>query len=354
MALTKARRAELESELLKTMDRLDALQVELKEQLAEHREQVKLHRKKLQDLRDILSGRAGEQVLMPGTETGEVKPAKASRAAPRTEAARETSAGLIQWKEPDEDGVVVGRHGRDTHKITPYSDGGFRYESPGGGGALPRGYKLEHAKAQCELRAEYREKDRARATLKRRSPKAISEREATPIPWTELEDAAHGGSIAQIGATEWRVLEVMPDRLVLESKSARERAWHKEGVYTAMAEVEAHVRASADMAALATQCGACGISADKPSPGCEECDHPAAAAPVPTMELAWREVDGTHRADGLDGEYQVLPGAGARLTWRASWVPKKGSSLQLASAVKLADAKAACQKHAAGKAVARG
>lgn len=93
-------------------------------------------------------------------------------------------------------------------------------------------------------------------------------------------------------------------------------------------------------------CLDCGVAAGKPSPGCDACDHPEAPAPGrPAGELAWQEVDGTHRAEAPGGEYQVLPGSGAQLTWRASWVPKQGPSKSVASSVKLADAKAACARH---------
>jgi hypothetical protein len=78
MPLSKVRRAELEAELLKTMDKLDQLRLDELQARREHREQLALHGKKLKELRDILSGREGEQTSIPGTETGAVKPRKAA------------------------------------------------------------------------------------------------------------------------------------------------------------------------------------------------------------------------------------------------------------------------------------
>ncbi len=93
-------------------------------------------------------------------------------------------------------------------------------------------------------------------------------------------------------------------------------------------------------------CLDCGVAAGKPSPGCEECDHgrtpPAKKA---ASELAWKEIEGTHRAELEGGEYSVLPGDRPTLDWRASWVPRKGSSKPLGGHVKLTEAKAACQRH---------
>jgi DNA-binding protein H-NS len=93
---TKARRVELEAELLKTMDRLDSLKVELREAQAENREQVKLHQEKLREIRDILSGRELEQTRIPGTETGPVKPPKLPKKSARP-AAPSPRGVITRW-----------------------------------------------------------------------------------------------------------------------------------------------------------------------------------------------------------------------------------------------------------------
>lgn len=377
MTITKARRAELEAELLQTMDRLDALKVELREAQSENREQVKLHQQKLLEIRGILSGREGDQVAIPGTETGLVKPPKRAPARKllpglgpdtcgnvgldnsrcqlaaghdgsheaagsnghrvtwvtkatsrpvraKAAAARQVVADAI---EKAVDGIVkrarageITRWAADARArkvpvfviemtglftkaevVAKYGDmcvfeKGKPCPQPLGkrpGDPKPKRKRTVYAPDDADIDVktglpthgpngtkcpksggDWRACPTCVAEVSRAKTTPVSETEVASIPWTELEDAAHGGSHAQIGGTEWRVLEVMPDRLVLESKSARERAWHKEGVFASMAKVEAAVRAKADMAALANQCGACGIAADQPSPGCLECDHP--------------------------------------------------------------------------------
>jgi len=98
----------------------------------------------------------------------------------------------------------------------------------------------------------------------------------------------------------------------------------------------------------AEDCLDCGVPANQPSPtGCEECDHgrtPPAKKAGPAS-LVWTEVEDTHRADGIGGEYSILPGAGAAFTWKPSWVPRSGPSHLLGSVAKLTDAKAACERH---------
>lgn len=372
MALSKTRRAELEAELLQTMDKLDALKVDLREQLQEHREQVKLHATKLKELRDILSGREGEQLLVPGTESGTVKPraalpAKGSgamgllnrkdlvdlavtarrnaglatptkpparprargeiirwcadqrarkvpnfvieqtglktkaaviakygegvtfemakptpqtladyRASGKTEKPKQPrlAAGcLIRWGEPDHAGVVSGRAGRDTYKITPYPDGGWRWECPGGGGASPKvaGDTLDDTKARCEDRAKSRARDVARALKAKPKPAPAAPR---PVAWTEGD----GTLQVVVGSITYRAQEITPTRWVLESKSERERAWHKESVLASQAECEKWLVERNDGITFAEKCLDCGVAADQPSPGCEECDHGKAVA----------------------------------------------------------------------------
>ncbi len=351
MSVSKARRAELEAELLKTMDRLDALKVELREALADHRDQVKLHATKLKDLRDILSGRESEQTSIPGTEAGAVKPPKARRAElepkkvrplvtpnsgpyrPKGEltrwaadararkvptfviemtglkakaqvvakygdmcvfekgkpcpmpigkrpgdlaakkparvakSARLAPGALIRWGEPDRDGVVVGRAGRDTYKITPYPDGGWRWECPGGGGASPKiaGETLADTKARCEDRAKSRAQDAARAAKSRAAEPAAPH----PISWTEGD----GTLQVVVGTTTYRAVEISSTRWVLESKSERERAWHKEIALDSQAECEAWIVRHHSGVTFAEACLNCGVLADQPSEGCLECQH---------------------------------------------------------------------------------
>lgn len=322
MALSKARRAELEQELLATMDRLDALKVELKELQAEHRQQASLHQKKLLEIRAILSGREGDQVVMPGTETGTVKPPKkAARAAPRAEAAREAPAWtppsrrgeIVRWaadaraKRPptfviEQTGLrtkkaIVAKYGENATfekgKPCPKPDG-QRKPTPSylRGDDRKKAKKAERCtRCRCEdaettmegqrvcWSCAYKVQEEAEAARKAQKASASSA-PAVEIPWVEAEGSQHGGQEAQIGSTTWRVLEITPTRWVLESKSQRERAWHKEGVFESLAAAEEEVRAKADMATLrkalaatSEPCGACGVAADQPSEGCTECLH---------------------------------------------------------------------------------
>lgn len=389
MSLTKARRAELEQELLATMDRVDALRLEHREAQRAAREELSRHEKKVRELRDLLSGREAEQTTIPGTETGTVKPRPA---APKKNAPGQTLAdpvatrrrshkfdsdnlaalcircnrpagehagsrcppkkkpqpqafvppsqrgmitrwaadararkvptfviemtglftkaevvakygdtcvfekgkpcpkaigerpsdlalqkakakqprlapgALIRWSEPDRDGAVVGKAGGKTYRITPYPDGGCRWETPDGGGASPKGEgRMEEAKAICESRA----KDIAQRAVSAMKTKAATPAGPRELSWTEGD----GTLQAVAGTTTYRVHEITPTRWVLESKSERERSWHKEDVLESLNACESWVMRRHPGTTFAEACLTCGTASDKPSDGCLDCQH---------------------------------------------------------------------------------
>jgi hypothetical protein len=98
---TKARRVELEAELLKTMDQRDQLKLDEIEARREHRAQLRLHEEKILELRGILSGRQHEQTRIPGTETGPVKPPKLPKKASKVAAAFGARGVITRWVADD-------------------------------------------------------------------------------------------------------------------------------------------------------------------------------------------------------------------------------------------------------------
>lgn len=343
MALSKARRAELEAELLKTMDRQDSLKEELREKLADHREQVKLHAHKLRELRDILSGREPEQTVLPGAEVGEVKPSKARRAELEAKATKPNAAG-ITWTAEDDD----SRTGRSRSQARVYRVSAVKVTATGKlnwGWNLP-GSSLHHggssgfdAASQAMAAAEkhelhcwprepkkeppivkknagpYRPKgeivrwaaDRLakrpptfvieqaglrtkkaivakygeNATFEKGkpTPRTASERApkkplpsgpiSGPVSWTEGD----GTLQVMVGSTTYRAAEITPTRWVLESKSERERAWHKEDVHASLNACESAVMKRHPGTTFAEVCLNCGVLADQPSKDCQECAH---------------------------------------------------------------------------------
>jgi hypothetical protein len=96
-----------------------------------------------------------------------------------------------------------------------------------------------------------------------------------PAPITGLVSWTEGDGTQQVmvGSTTYRAQEITPTRWVLESKSERERAWHKEAVLPSLAECEAWLMVRHDGVSFAEGCLNCGIAADQPSDGCTECQH---------------------------------------------------------------------------------
>ncbi len=372
MALSKTRRAELEAELLQVMDKLDALKVELREQLQDHRVQVKLYAEKLKSLRDILSGREGEQSVIAGCESGTVKP-------PAPRPAKPAAKKLLYGYGPDQCGnigldgtrcqLAVGHDGAHEaegsggHRITWRSgparpakkvEKSFVYPAPRPKGEIVRwradqaakrpplfviemtglktkkalvakyGFGVTFEKAKplptpaapppfkgaspkdgvntCRGCGKTRHRPGGALTtggycfschtkrsaavapakpkpdhLARHMAKREAEEKAVPesLAWTEGD----GTQQVVVGSMTYRAQEITPTRWVLESKSERERAWHKEeGCLPSLAACEAWVTKRRPGTTFAELCLDCGVAADKPSPDCTECDHAKEAA----------------------------------------------------------------------------
>lgn len=410
MSLTKARRAELEQELLATMDRVDALRLEHREAQRAAREELSRHEKKVRELRDLLSGREAEQTTIPGTETGTVKPRPAApkknapgqtladpvatrrrsnkfdgagldalclrccrpagehagarcppkkqptfaeggphrswkptrgeitrwvadaraRKVPtfvieqtgiRTKAGiiakygeraafekgkpcprdrdglqswerkpakakqpRLSPGGLIRWSEPTSAGVIVGKAGGKTYTITPYPDGGWKWDRPDGGGASPKGTSLDQVKGFCEGTARELATKAAQAVKPKRAARAGARMEDKP-QWEKL----NGEYIDQHPDTGL-VMAPGPDGAwELRGRQGNERVSTLIGpirdltralvcTYGELWAMAVKLAAAEPPRATAEEleeelCLDCGIAAGKPSKGCWECDH---------------------------------------------------------------------------------
>ena len=289
MALTKARRAELEAELLQTMDRQDALKAELREALAEHRDQVKLHAQKLREIRDLLSGREAEQTTIPGTETGTVKP--------RPAAPKKAEPALRPDRYPASD--------RPKGEIT-------RWIADERARRVPT-FVIEQTglKAKAQVIAKYG--DRAVFEKGKPCPKPAERRSnllagpLKPLPKAKAapKRATRRGALLT-AKPQWEKLngeyiDQHPDTglvLVPGPGDVWELRWRQgnERVSTLIGSIRSITRAlactygelhdlaekgaAADLPRLTADdvkdqpCLDCGIAAGKPSPGCEGCDHP--------------------------------------------------------------------------------
>jgi hypothetical protein len=305
VSVSKARRAELEAELLKTMDRQDALKVELREALADHRVQMKLHATKLKELRDILSGREAEQAVIPGCETGEVKP---KRAAPKKNAPGQTLADPVATRRRSNkfDGAGLdalclrccrpaGEHAGarcPPKKAAPASAGRVVYPGTARGEitrwiADARARKVptfvvEQTGIRTKAGIIAKWGENAVFEKGKPTPRPPEKAKAKPEPEPKFEATAprhiswtEGDGTLQVvaGTTTYRVQEITPTRWVLESKSERERSWHKEAVLESLNACESEVMKRHPATTFAEVCLHCGIPADQPSEGCTECQH---------------------------------------------------------------------------------
>jgi hypothetical protein len=103
-----------------------------------------------------------------------------------------------------------------------------------------------------------------------------AEEKAAPksLAWTEGD----GTQQVMIGTTTYRAQEITPTRWVLESKSERERSWHKEQVVESLAACEKAVVERHPGSSFAEVCLDCGVAADQPSKDCDGCHHGKAVA----------------------------------------------------------------------------
>jgi len=282
MALSKARRAELEAELLKTMDRQDSLKEELREKLADHREQVKLHAHKLRELRDILSGREPEQTVLPGAEIGEVKPSKARRAELEAKEAKTTpgkSAAGITWTAEDDD----SRTGRSRSQARVYRVS-VRVTATG---KLNWGWRLLGSALHHGGQSGYDTAPAAMASAEKhelhywpRKQKTAPKRElpfADGGPHESWKLPSQRGEITR-WAADARARKV--PTFVIEQTGIRTKA----GIVAKYGEnatfekgkpppKSARERGQEEARRAAPKCAACGVASDQPSEGCEECRH---------------------------------------------------------------------------------
>jgi hypothetical protein len=120
MGSTKLDARKLGRELAAVLDRIEREEADLKEETKDRRGRIaKLHRR-VNELRDLLAGRSGEQLGVPGTETSEADRGEAAQAGAPT-------GEVLRWTE-ESDGRVLGQASDGImYAVKPHA-GGWRWE----------------------------------------------------------------------------------------------------------------------------------------------------------------------------------------------------------------------------------